>query len=61
MKICPILAAGDPGYNAQPGVQCKGKLCAWWDEERSMCALVSAAVALGEVAENLEDMQHKAD
>ena len=47
-NICPLH--GNP---------CVGNRCAWWDFGGNECVMVSAAVALGEVAANLEDMQEK--
>lgn len=58
-NICPLVAiAGIGSTSATPPV-CLGSRCAWWDFCGNECALVSAAVALGEVAANLEDIQEK--
>ena len=49
MKACPLLALGDPGYRAIPGVKCKKNLCAWWDGDR--CAMLSISFAITEAQE----------
>lgn len=49
-KICPLLAAGDPGYRALPGVQCKGDLCAWAYE--GGCAIAAIARGIDDLNEH---------
>ena len=44
-KICPLLAAGDSDHTPL-SAQCKGDRCAWWEEERDCCALVSMGQSL---------------
>lgn len=60
-NICPLMAIANIGNTSAATPVCLGTRCAWWDFGGNECAMVSAAVALGELAANLEDMQHKAD
>lgn len=60
-NICPLMAIANIGNTSAAAPVCLGTRCAWWDFGGNECAMVSATVALGEVAANLEDMQHKAD
>lgn len=61
-NICPLMAISDIGRTGTAAPVCLGSRCAWWDFGGNECAIVTAAVALGEVAlgevaANLEDMQ----
>ncbi len=56
-NICPLMAIADIGNTSAAPPVCLGSRCAWWDFGGSECVMVSVAVALGEVAANLEDMQ----
>ena len=54
-NICPLFAiAGSSG----PAV-CLYDRCAWWDSSGSECAIVTEAIAVREVAENLETLVSK--
>lgn len=48
-NICPLH--GNP---------CIGNRCAWWDCGGNECAMTTAAFAIREVAENLEDLNSQA-
>ena len=56
-NICPLMAIANIGNTSAAAPVCLGTRCAWWDFGGSECVMVSVAVALGEVAANLEDMQ----
>lgn len=56
-NICPLMAIANIGRTGTAAPVCLGSRCAWWDFGGNECVMVSAAVALGEVAANLEDMQ----
>lgn len=51
-NICPLIAIGS-STTSGPAV-CLFDRCAFWDFGGCECALVTAAVAIREVAENLE-------
>lgn len=55
-NICPLIAIADIGSSNTASV-CLGTRCAWWDFGGNECVMVTAAIALGEVAANMEDMQ----
>ncbi len=54
-NICPLLAIASIGTASGPAV-CLGERCAWYDCAGSECAMVTAAIAVREVAENLEGL-----
>lgn len=42
IKICPIMGFRDENYEE---ILCGEKECAWWDEERGQCCILTQALA----------------
>lgn len=56
-NICPLLAIANPSTGAP--ATCLYDRCAFWDHGGSECAVVTAAIAIREAAENLETLAEK--
>jgi hypothetical protein len=46
-KVCPIISAGADGRQAR----CLADKCAWWDDKRGLCAVLSLYFTLQEASE----------